>query len=149
MDILQAIRTRKSIRKFTSEPVPKKILNQILEIAARAPSAENTQPWEFYVLGGRVLDRVRKANVEKMRNFEMPPEEMHHLLVERPRGSVYRDRQIDIAKQLFSLMDIPRDDKVKRGEWMERGFRYFDAPAAVVIYWHCVLSRLGRLACGD
>lgn len=133
MDILDAIKTRKSIRKFKPEPVSKDIITKILEAAVRAPSAENTQPWEFYVLAGEVLDRVCKANVEKLRNFEMPPEEMHHLLVERPKGSVFRNRQIEIAKQLFTLMDIPREDKKKRAQWMERGFRYFDAPAAIVI----------------
>jgi len=76
---------------------------------------------------------MRIANLEKLQNFEMPPEEMHHILVERPKGSVYRNRQVDIAKQLFSLMDISREDKAKRTAWMERGFRYFDAPAVVVI----------------
>jgi len=133
MDILEAIRTRKSIRKFKPEPVSKDVLRKILEIAARAPSAENTQPWEFHVLAGEVLENVCRGNVEKLRNFEMPPQEMHHILVERPKGSVYRNRQIEIAKQLFSLMDIPREDREKRASWMERGFRYFDAPAAIII----------------
>lgn len=133
MDILEAIRSRKSIRKFKPESVSRHVMRQILEIAVRAPSAENTQPWEFHVLAGDVLDKVRRANVEKLRNFEMPPEEMHHLLVERPKGSVFRNRQIEIAKQLFSLMDIPRGDKAKRAGWMERGFRFFDAPAAIII----------------
>lgn len=133
MDIIEAIRTRKSIRKFTSEPVPKETLRAILEIATRAPSAENTQPWEFVVLGGALLDRIRQANVEKVRNFQMPPREMEHILVERPRGSIYRQRQIEIAKQLFQLMEIPREDKVKRADWMERGFRYFEAPTVIII----------------
>ncbi len=133
MEILEAIRTRKSIRKFTPEPVSKETLRAILEIAVRAPSAENTQPWEFVVLTGSVLDQVRKANVEKVRNFELPPQEMEHILVERPKDSIYRKRQIEIAKQLFQLMDIPREDKAKRADWMERGFRYFDAPAAIII----------------
>jgi len=133
MDILEAIRTRKSIRKFTPDPVSKDDLEKVLEIAARAPSAENTQPWEFYVFAGAVLDKMRMANLEKLKNFEMPPEEMYHIMVERPKGSVYRNRQVDIAKQLFSLMEIPREDKAKRTAWMERGFRYFDAPAVVVI----------------
>jgi nitroreductase len=35
--------------------------------------------------------------------------------------------------QIFRLMDIPRKDKGKRARWMERGFRYFDAPAAIII----------------
>ncbi|MBU0992818.1 MAG: nitroreductase [Proteobacteria bacterium] len=133
MEIVEAIRTRKSIRKFKPQPVSKEMLKEILEIAVRAPSAENTQPWEFFVLAGEVLDKVKTDNITKVRNFEIPPDEMAHILVERPKGSVYRNRQIDIAKQLFSLMDIPREDKAKRASWMERGFRYFDAPAAIII----------------
>jgi nitroreductase len=50
-----------------------------------------------------------------------------------PRDSVYRRRQIEIAKQLFGLMDISRDDIEKRDRWMELGFRYFNAPCAIVI----------------
>ncbi|WP_028314748.1 nitroreductase [Desulfatibacillum aliphaticivorans] len=133
MEVKEAIRKRKSIRKFTSQPVSKEDLRSVLELAAWAPSAENTQPWEFFVLGGEVLDKIREANVEKVRSFELPPEEMHYILVERPKGSVYRERQIEIGKALFELMDIPREDKVKRAAWMERGFRYFEAPAAIII----------------
>ena len=133
MDVKDAIKKRKSIRRFTSQPVPKGTLREILELAARAPSAENTQPWEFFVLGGDVLDKIREANVEKVRSFELPPEDMHYILTERPKGSIYRERQIEIGKALFALMDIPREDKVKRAAWMERGFRYFEAPAAIII----------------
>lgn len=133
MDITEAIMTRKSIRKFKPDPVSRETLCAILELAARAPSAENTQPWEFYVLSGRVLDDIRQANVESVKNFKLPPPEMERLLIERPKGSIYRQRQIEIAKQLFALMEIPREDKAKRAEWMERGFRYFDAPAAIII----------------
>ncbi|RJP75187.1 MAG: nitroreductase [Desulfobacteraceae bacterium] len=143
MEIVEAIRTRKSIRKFTPTPVPKKTIREILEIASRAPSAENTQPWEFIVVSGEVLDTLRQKNVEKVRNFEFPPEEMSHLMIERPKGSVFRNRQIEIAKQLFSLMEIPRKDMLKRAEWLERGFRYFDAPAAIIIVAEKTLSIQG------
>ena len=40
---------------------------------------------------------------------------------------------MEIAKQLFGLMGIAREDKEKRAAWMERGFRYFDAPAAIIV----------------
>jgi nitroreductase len=133
MDIVEAIKTRKSIRKFTSDPISKDTIRKILEIASRAPSAENTQPWEFVVASGDLLDKMRQKNVEKIRNFELPPEDMAHLLIERPKGSIFRNRQIEIAKQLFALMDIPRKDLKKRADWLERGFRYFDAPAVIII----------------
>ncbi len=133
MELKDAIRTRKSIRRFTARPVDRETLREILQLACRAPSAENTQPWEFFVLGGETLDKIRTANVAKIRTFQMPPEEMAHIHVERPKGSIYRQRQVEIAKQLFGLMGIAREDKEKRAAWMERGFRYFDAPAAIIV----------------
>ena len=133
MNTIEAIKNRKSIRKFTSQPVPQETIKEILEIAVRAPSAENTQPWEFIVLGGDVLNNIKQGNVEKIKKLEFPPQEMAHLIVDRGRGSIYHQRQVEIAKQLFKLMDIPREDKAKRAEWLERGFRYFDAPTAIII----------------
>jgi nitroreductase len=133
MDVLEAIRKRKSIRKFTPQPVPGAILKEILAVASRAPSAENTQPWEFTILEGAVLDRVREETIASLRAGRRPPDEMAHLHVERPKGSVFRERQVAIAKQLFALMGIGREDAGKRVAWLERGFRYFDAPHAIIV----------------
>ncbi len=133
MEIIEAIKTRKSIRKFTEEPVSDETLKAILEIASRSPSAENTQPWEFFILQGEVLDKIKSAVVAKIQAGEMPPQEMSHLHVERPKGSLFRKRQVDIAKQLFGLMSIAREDTQKRMEWILRGFCYFGAPQAIVV----------------
>ncbi len=133
MELKDAIRTRKSIRRFTARPVAKETLCEILQLACRAPSGKNIQPWEFFVIGGKTLDKIRAANVVKIRTFQMPPEEMAYIQFERPKGSVYRQREVEIAKQLFGLMGIAREDKEKRAAWMERGFRYFDAPAAIIV----------------
>jgi nitroreductase len=131
VNIIEAISTRKSIRDFTADPVPQHILKKIIEIASRAPSAENSQPWEFTIVTGDILDTIRKANIEKLkskapRHPDLPAKGL-------PRDSVYRRRQIEIAKQLFGLMDISREDLEKRDRWMELGFRYFNAPAAIII----------------
>ena len=131
MNIIEGIRMRKSIRDFKPDPVSKTILNQILEIACRAPSAENSQPWEFTIVTGSVLNHIRNANIEKLKAGAPPHPDLH--IQGWPPESVYRRRQIEIAKQIFQLMDIPRDDKEKRGRWMERGFRYFNAPAVIII----------------
>jgi nitroreductase len=132
VDIIDAIIIRKSIRDFKADPVPKQILKEILDTAVRAPSAENTQPWEFTIIAGEFLNTIRQANVEKL-NSGAPP---HPNLQTKglPSDSVYRRRQIEIAKQIFKLMDIAREDKEKRDRWMRRGFRYFNAPAAIVVY---------------
>jgi nitroreductase len=131
VNIIEAIQTRKSIRDFTADPVPQHILEKIIEAASRAPSAENSQPWEFTIVAGDILHTIRKANIEKLKSNEPPHPDLPTKGL--PRDSVYRKRQIEIAKQLFGLMDIPRGDIEKRDRWMELGFRYFNAPAAIVI----------------
>ena len=143
MDIIEAAKTRKSIRGYKRDPVPKEVLEQILELASHAPSAMNTQPWEFTVLTGEVLANVRQGNIELVNSGALPSPE--HVVTGWPRDSIYRQRQVDLAKQLFRLMDIPREDKEKRAKWMERGFRYFDAPAAIILSTDRCLSESGPL----
>jgi len=143
MDIIEAVRKRKSIRGYKPDPVPREVLEQILELASQAPSAMNTQPWEFTVLSGEVLENVRRSNVDLL-NSGVPPNP-EHVVTSWPKESIYRQRQVDLAKQLFQLMDIPREDKEKRAKWLERGFRYFDAPAAIIISTDRCLSESGPL----
>ena len=131
MDIMEAVKTRKSIRDFMPDPVPRAELREILKIANRAPSASNAQPWEFIVIGGNVLEDIRNANVEKL-NSGTPPNPEYEAF-EWPPDSMYRRRQVEIAKQLFKLMDIQREDNARRAEWMERGFRYFNAPSVIIV----------------
>jgi nitroreductase len=143
MDIIEAVKTRKSIRGYRPDPVPGQVLEQILEVASHAPSAMNTQPWEFTVLTGEVLENARRSNIDLL-NSGVPPNP-EHVVTSWPKESIYRQRQIDLAKQLFLLMDIPREDKEKRAKWLERGFRYFDAPAAIIISTDRCLSESGPL----
>ena len=143
MDVIEAVRSRKSIRGYKSDPVPRQVLERILEVASRAPSAMNTQPWEFTVLTGEALENVRRSSVELL-NTGVPPNP-EHVVTSWPKESIYRRRQVDLAKQLFQLMDISREDKEKRAKWLERGFRYFDAPAAIIMSADRCLSESGPL----
>jgi len=143
MDVLEAIRTRKSIRGFKPDPVSREVLTEILRTACRTPSPMNTQPWEFFVLTGPVLEALKDRNQENFRAGA--PAEPEHLVVGWPRESVYRERQVALARQLFQLMDIPRDDMEKRTAWMERGFRYFEAPVVVIVVVDRSLSETGPL----
>jgi nitroreductase len=143
MDVIEAVKKRKSIRGYKPDPVPKEVLEQILELASHAPSAMNTQPWEFIVLTGEILENVRQRNVELLNSGAPPNPE--HVVTSWPRESIYRQRQVNLAKQLFQLMDIPREDREKRAKWLERGFRYFDAPAAIILSTDRCLSESGPL----
>ncbi len=141
LDVVEAIRTRKSIRGFKPDPVPKEVLREILEIAVRAPSGVNAQPWEVAVVGGQVLESIKRENVEKLESGDTGNRDAPS----QAREGVYKERQVELAIQLFQLMGIERGDKEKRAEWLKRGFRFFDAPVAFVLYVDRSLGESGPL----
>ena len=128
MEIREAILGRKSIRGFKDKAVPREIIEDILQTAIRAVSANNTQPWEFAVITGDVLKKIGEENVRAFVAGEAEDYE------DTEFAGVYRQRLVGVAKQLFAAMDIAREDKEKRFWWMQRGFRFFDAPCAVIMY---------------
>lgn len=130
MDVVDAMRSRKSIRGFKPDPVPKETIREILDAAIRAPSNENSHPWEIAVVTGEALDNIRRGNIEMLTSGAMPNPDV---VMSGLKGT-YRQRQVDIAVQLFQLMGIAREDKEKRAEWMKRGFRFFDAPVGIILY---------------
>ena len=130
MQFDEVILGRRSIRGYKPEPVPQKLIEEILELAMRAPSSMNTQPWSFYVITGEPLEKIRAGNTERM--LAGVPQSREFRTGEAFSGP-HRERQIGVAKQLFSAMGIERDDKDARQDWVMRGFRQFDAPVCVII----------------
>jgi nitroreductase len=72
MELLDAIKDRKSVRAFKSDPVPTETIKKILEISCRAPSSVNSQPWEFFVVKGAVLDKLKTVGGENLRQGNKP-----------------------------------------------------------------------------
>lgn len=130
MELEQAMLERRSIRGFTKDPVPRALLAEIITLANRAPSSMNTQPWHFHVLTGEPLEKVREGNSTRMLNG-VPP--VREIVDHGAYEGVHRDRQVEIAKQLFAAMGIEREDKERRQDWVMRGFRQFDAPVSIVV----------------
>ena len=103
MEYQEVINGRKSTRGFLKKPVSKEVLKEVIELAVRAPSSMNTQPWHFHIVTGDVLDNIRKENTK--RNIEgIPPSRE----IRSPLGyeGKHRDRQIEIAIQLFKEMGL-------------------------------------------
>lgn len=147
MEFDEVINSRRSIRGYLDKPVPKTLIREILELAMRAPTSLNTQPWNFYVVAGDVLDRIREGNVE--RNLAGVPHSREFRLGPGYEGA-HRERQIGIAKQLFAAMGIERENKEKRQDWVLRGFRQFDAPVSIVITYDRTIhgSDIAPFDCG-
>ena len=129
MDIVEAIQQRKSIRAFRPDPVPQEILKEILELALRAPSWANTQPWEFAIVAGKKLEEMRQVFVEKA-------EEEHNPDIPRPREfpEPYDTRRRVLGRKVLELKGIQREDKEKRKWWLLQGLRLFEAPCVIYIY---------------
>ncbi len=130
MEFEELVRTRKSVRGYKSDTVPRRVIEEIIAVAKGAPSSMNTQPWHVHVLTGEPLDRVRRLNTEKMLSGAEPKRD---IVTNGPYEGEHRRRQVDIAKKLFAAMGIAREDKERRQDWIMRGFRQFDAPVSMVL----------------
>jgi len=145
MEVPEAIRKRKSVRGYRPEPVPREVIEGILETAGHSPSSRNTQPWQVHVLTRGPLEEIRKKTLEKFASGEEPHPELPLFAYE----GVYRQRQVDVAVQLFRLMGIAREDRAGRAAWDLRGLRFFDAPVALVITAErAVLEARAHFDCG-
>ena len=137
MEFEALVRTRRSIRGYQDKPVPRRVIEEIIEVAKGAPSSMNSQPWHVHVLTGEPLDQVRQRNTEMMLAGAQAKRD---ILTHGPYEGVHRQRQVDIAKKLFEAMDIARDDKERRQDWVMRGFRQFDAPVSLVLTYDRTLD---------
>jgi len=129
VDIVEAIDRRKAIRAFKADPVPQDILREILRLALRAPSCENTQPWEFAVVSGSKIEEIREAvtgKIDEKNNSDMPlPGEY---------TEPFKTRRRAIGIQVYQAKGIQREDKDRRKLWRLQGLRFFEAPAVIYIY---------------
>ncbi len=136
MEFEELVKQRRSIRGYKQTPVPKEVILEIVELAIAAPSSMNTQPWHLHVVTGEPLDRIRQGNTELMMAGAKPQRE---IAAHGAYEGVHRERQVEIAYQLFDAMGI-RDDKIMRKDWMMRGFRQFDAPVSIVVTYDRALD---------
>ncbi len=128
---------RRSIRGYKPDPVPRAVIEEVIGLAMRAPSSMNTQPWNFVVITGEPLNRIRAGNTE--RTIAGVPQSREFRTGDAFTGP-HRERQIGVAKQLFAAMGIAREDAAARQDWVLRGFRQFDAPVCVIITYDKVLA---------
>lgn len=106
MEYEEVVMGRRIIRGFLPDPVPKPLIREVLEIAIRATSSLNAQPWNFHVVSGEPLDRMKAGNTE--RNLADVPDSREcrgHASCE----GIHSERQTGVAVQLFEAMGFPDD----------------------------------------
>ena len=142
----QAITSRMSVRAFLPEPVARPTLLHLLEVASRAPSGTNTQPWKVYVLEGASRDalvgKVCAAHDAIRANPELGAEyrEAYDYYPEK-WVSPYIDRRRENGWGLYGLLGIGKGDKDMMHAQHQRNFRFFDAPVGLMFTIDRVLGR--------
>jgi nitroreductase len=128
-----AITSRRSIRAYLPTPVPRETIEQILQVAARAPSGTNTQPWQVHVLTGAALQRL---SGRVLAAFDDPEERARHTedYAYYPTEwiSPYIDRRRKVGWDLYSLLGIGKTDKDRMHAQHARNYRFFDAPVGLI-----------------
>lgn len=141
-----AITSRHSVRAFRSDPVARADIEAILEVASRAPSGANLQPWRVYVLQGASLAGLVQQVCEAHDGLRDHPEraaDFREAFAYYPREwiSPFIDRRRENGWGLYGLLGIGKGDKEAMHRQHQRNFRFFDAPVGLIFTMHRVLER--------
>jgi nitroreductase len=145
----QAIVRRRSVRAFLDTPVDLLMVKEILEVASRAPSGTNTQPWRVYVLTGDAKTRLSDEIVDAFLNPEKAAqhhEEYDYYPKEWIEPFIGRRRKVGF--DLYGLLGLAKDDKAGMQQQHARNFRFFDAPVGLIFTIDRVMGRGSMLDYG-
>lgn len=125
------VTSRRSIRRFLPTPVPRETLLALLDLAARAPSGVNTQPWQVHALTGAakeglsaaILAEYAQPSFEHRGEYDYYPAEWQEPYVGRRRHT---------GLALYSLLQIAKGDTERMREQWGRNFSFFDAPVGLI-----------------
>lgn len=124
----EAIASRRSIRAFLPAPVPREVVERILDIAARAPSGTNMQPWRGYALAGAKLRAlcealVAQAGAKVEAEYRYYPDAFFE---------PYLSRRRKVGWDLYGLLGIARGESEKMQRQHARNFTFFGAPVGLI-----------------
>lgn len=129
----RAISARRSVRAFLDTPVDLAVVREILQVASRAPSGTNTQPWKVYVLTG---DAKARLSAEIIETFMDPAKaaEHHEEYDYYPKEWIepFIGRRRKVGFDLYGLLGLTKDDKAGMKRQHARNYQFFDAPMGLI-----------------
>ncbi len=129
----EAILSRRSVRAFLPRAVPREVVEDILEVAARAPSGTNTQPWQVRVLAGEAKDELTRRLVAAHDDPQVATQHTEEYAYYPTQWvSPYIDRRRKIGWDLYGLLGIGKADKARMHQQHGRNYRFFDAPVGLI-----------------
>ena len=133
LDVYEAVDSRRSVRAFSNEPVPKQVLRRVLTAATRAPSSANLQPWHLYVVSGEPLaDLKRRATARALAGD--PGDEREFPMYPTDLVPPYRDRAFASAAQRYAALGIEGDDPARPMKIAALNTDAFGAPVVLFCY---------------
>ncbi len=127
-----AIESRHSMRAFLPTPVPQETIEDILRLAARAPSGTNTQPWQVHVLTGAAKQRLCDRLMSIYRDpAELASHQEEYAYYPQTWGSPYIDRRRKVGWDLYGLLNLAKTDKAGMQHQHGRNYQFFDAPVGL------------------
>ncbi len=145
MTLTDILNNRYSVRAFKSDPVPEATLKEVFQLAQRAPSNCNVQPWQTYVVSGAKKDELKKILVGTVMKQQTPQPDFNWKVAYE---GVHRERQFGSANALYSAMGIAREDKMQRNMAMLRNWAFFDAPHVAFFTMDTYLDIMGAVDIG-
>ena len=137
-----AITSRRSIRAYLPDPVAREDIEAILEVAARAPSGTNTQPWKVYVLTGAARDRLSAAIVDTYLDPQAASTHAEEYSYYPTKWiSPYIDRRRKVGWDLYALLGLTREDKAGMQAQHARNYGFFDAPVGMIFTIDRIMER--------
>jgi len=132
MDLMEAIRKRKSIRAYKPDPVSKETVEELLDAAIQAPTGSNSQPWKFYVVGG---ERKKQLDEVLLKCLDEGQATSNELQMQREGGDEKVQERIASRRSglMREVMDILRENDVPIEMFAKGSFHYFGAPVAIFI----------------
>lgn len=132
LSLEEAMRTRRSIRAFLPEPVPRPLIERVLELASRAPSGNNAQPWKVYVITGAARDRLGAALRQAYDDPDQSAYQAEYLYYPRQWIAPFQDRRRKVGWDLYGLLGLTRENKAGMHAQHARNYAFFDAPVGLM-----------------
>jgi nitroreductase len=128
-----AITSRRSVRAFLDRPVERSDIEKILEVAKRAPSGTNIQPWKVYVLTGAAKAALSDAILEVYADPALSKQHTEeYAYYPRKWVAPFIDRRRKLGWDLYTLLGLARENKAGMAAQHARNFRFFDAPVGFI-----------------
>jgi nitroreductase len=133
MNVAEATMSRRSVRAYLDTPVPETLLRHVMELAARAPSGGNVQPWYLYALAGEQLERFKAQMRERLATTPSPDPVEYHIYPEN-LWEPHRTQRFRVGEMMYAELGIPREDKASRLKWFRNNYEFFGAPVGLFCY---------------